>query len=167
MSTLKLIIYKIKKSLFLKYLYTYKLPYYTINLGYVNSMYETYLWSMEKLSVILNNEIYNDRIDNIKNPSYHKILGSYQTELDKTKEKIQELNKKYSHEIRLCSYFYKHGYITDKNKKKAEIALAKYKDNVFKYEKDFKNYDYKLENKKYKILTRKKEMEGDFNESLD
>lgn len=167
MNTLRLFIYKIKKSLFLKYLYTYKLPYYTINLDYVNSMYETYLWSMEKLSETLNNEIFNDRIDNTKSPLYHKILGSYQTDLDKTKILIQELEKKYSHEIRLCSYFYKHGYITGEYKKKAEIALAKHKDNKFKYEKDFKNYDYKLENKKYKILTRKLEMEGDFNESLE
>lgn len=49
---------------------------------------------------------------------------------------------------------------------KTEIIMALIlKENY--YEKDFKNYDYKLENKKYKILTRKLEMEGDFNESLE
>ena len=49
----------------------------------------------------------------------------------------------------------------------AKIYLARYKDNLFKYETDYKHFDYKIAYKKAKIEERLEEMKEDFNENLE
>lgn len=115
----------------------------------------------------LKNEIILGNIDKIKDHIYIKQLNDFQDRIDKIKYELQYLDVRYKHEIRLYSYFYKHGYLSAKEKPIAENYLAKYKDNVFKYEKDFKYFDYQIDNKKFIIEERMKEMEEDFNENLE
>ena len=106
-------------------------------------------------------------IDTIKDPIYKKHLNYYQEKIDKVKYEVEDLERRYKHEIRLYSYFYKHGYLSAKEKQDAEIYLAVYQDHRFKYETDFKNFDYRTAHKKHIIKQRLEEMEGDFNESLE
>lgn len=134
---------------------------------YVNSMYKIYLSDLGDYVRLLKNEIIIGNINNIKDPIHKEQLNYCQDRVDKIKYKIQNLDVRYRHEIRLYSYFYKHGYLSAKEKHIAENYLAKYKDNVFKYEKDFKCFDYKIDNKKFIIEERMKEMEEDFNENLE
>lgn len=160
-------LYKIKKRLLLRYLCNFKLPYMKIHLDYVNSMYRIYLRELGDLVRPLKSEIMLGNIDKIKDPKYKKCLNQYQEKVDKVKYEVEDLDRRYKHEIRLYSYFYKHGYLPAKEKQTAEIYLACYKDHRFKYETDFKNFDYKIVYKKFKIVQRLEEMEEDFNENLE
>ena len=138
-----------------------------IHLEYVNSMYRIYLRELSNFVMPLKSEISLGNIDKIKDPKYKKILNQYQEKVDKAKYDLEELDRRYKHEIRLYSYFYKHGYLSAKEKQTAETYLARYKDNRFKYETDFKDFDYKTAHKKHIIKQRLEEMEGDFNENLE
>lgn len=160
-------LYKIKKRLLLRYLCNFKLPYMKIHLDYVNSMYKIHLRRLDELVRPLKTEIMLGNIDKIKDPTYKKLLNRYQVRIDIVKCEVEDLNRRYKHEIRMYSYFYKHGYLTAKEKKIAETYLACYKDNLFKYETDFKHFDYNIANKKYKIEQRMEKMEEDFNENLE
>lgn len=106
-------------------------------------------------------------IDKIKDPKYKKCLNQYQEKVDNVKYEVEDLDRRYKHEIRLYSYFYKHGYLPAKEKQTAEMYLAVYKDHRFKYETDFKDFDYKIAYKKSKIEQRLAEMKEDFNENLE
>ena len=160
-------LYKIKKRLLLRYLCNFKLPYMKIHLDYVNSMYKIHLRRLDELVRPLKAEIMLGNIDKIKDPSYKKFLNTFQEKIDKVKYDVEDLDRCYKHEIRLYSYFYKHGYLPAKEKQTAEIYLACYKDHLFKYETDFKHFDYKIVYKKFKIVQRLDEMEEDFNENLE
>jgi len=160
-------LYKLKKRLLLQYLCNFKLPYMKIHLDYVNSMYNIHLQNLVGLIIPLKAEIMVGNIDKIKEPTYKKFLNHYQEMIDKEKSVVENLDRSYKHEIRLYSYFYKHGYLSAKEKQIAETYLARYKDNLFKYETDFKHFDYKIAYKKSKIEQRLAEMEEDFNENLE
>lgn len=164
---LRLILYKLKKRLLLRYLCNFKLPYIKIHLDYVNSMYKIHLRKLDELVGLLKTEIILGNIDKIKDTGYKKFLNQYQQMIEKEKSNVEDLDRSYKHEIRLYSYFYKHGYLSAKEKQIAETYLARYKDNLFKYETDFKHFDYKIAYKKSKIEQRLAEMEEDFNENLE
>ncbi len=138
-----------------------------IHLDYVNSMYRIYLQKLSDLVRPLKAEIMIGNIDKIKEPTYKEILNRWQEKIDKVKSDVENLDRCYKHEIRLYSYFYKHRYLSAKEKQIAETYLARYKDNLFKYETDFKHFDYKIAYKKAKIEHRLDEMEEDFNENLE
>ena len=160
-------LYKLKKRLLLRYLCDFKLPFMKIHLEYVNSMYRIYLRELSNFVMPLKSEISLGNIDKIKDPKYKNCLNQYQEKVDKAKSDLEDLDRRYKHEIRLYSYFCKHGYLTAKEKQIAETYLARYKDNRFKYETDFKDFNYKIAYKKSIIEQRLKEMEGDFNENLE
>jgi predicted transcriptional regulator len=115
----------------------------------------------------LKSEISLGNIDKIKDPKYKKFLNQFQEKVDKIKDEVEDLDRRYKHEIRLYSYFYNHGYLSANEKQTAETYLAVYQDHRFKYETDFKYFDYKIAHKKHKIKQRLEEMEEDFNESLE
>ena len=160
-------LYKLKKRLLLRYLCKFKLPYLKHYLDYVNSMYRIHLNKLSELVRVLNGEIIIGNIDKIKDSTYIKFLNRYQEMIDKEKSEVEDLDRNYKHKIRLYSYFYKHGYLSAKEKEIAETYLAKYKDNLFKYETDFKDFDYKIAHKKFIIKQRLKRMNEDFNENLE
>ena len=160
-------LYKLKKRLLLRYLCNFKLPYIKIHLDYVNSMYRIYLQNLDELIIPLKTEIMLDHIDKIKDPRYKNLLNRWQEKVDKVKYDVEDLDRSYKHEIRLYSYFYKHGYLSAEEEQTAKIYLARYKDNLFKYETDFKHFDYKIAYKKAKIVQRLDEMKKDFNENLE
>ena len=160
-------LYKLKKRLLLRYLCNFKLPYIKIHLDYVNKMYRIHLQNLDELIIPLKAEIMVGNIDKIKDPTYKEILNKYQEKIDKVKSDIENLVRSYKHEIRLYSYFYKHGYLSAEEKQIAKIYLARYKDNLFKYETDYKHFDYKIAYKKAKIEERLEEMKEDFNENLE
>ena len=160
-------LYKLKKQLLLRYLCHFKLPYIKIHLDYVNKMYRIHLQNLDELIIPLKAEIMVGNIDKIKDPTYIKILNRYQEMIDKEKSEVENLVRSYKHEIRLYSYFYKHGYLSAEEEQTAKIYLARYKDNLFKYETDFKHFDYRIAYKKSKIEQRLDEMKKDFNENLE
>ena len=160
-------LYKLKKRLLLQYLCKFKLPYMKIHLEYVNSMYRIHLQKMNDLVRVLKTEIILGKIDRIKDSTYKKFLNRYQELVDKEKYDLEELDRSYKHEIRLYSYFYKHGYLSAKEKKIAETYLAFYRDQLFKYETDFKDFNYIIVHKKFIIEQRLEKMKEDFNESLE
>ena len=160
-------LYKLKKRLLLKYLCKIKLPYMKIHLEYVNSMYRIHLQKMNDLVRVLKTEIILGKIDKIKDSTYIKFVNRYQELVDKEKSDLENLDRSYKHEIHLYSYFYKHGYLSAEEKRIAETHLAHYKDNLFKYETDFKDFDYKIAHKKFIIEQRLKEMKEDFNENME
>ena len=160
-------LYKLKKRLLLRYLCNFKLPYIKIHLDYVNKMYRIHLQNLDELIIPLKAEIMVGNIDKIKDPTYKKFINHYQEMIDKEKSDVEDLVRSYKHEIRLYSYFYKHGYLSAEEEQIAKIYLARYKDNLFKYETDFKHFDYKIAYKKSKIEQRLDEMKEDFNENLE
>ena len=160
-------LYKLKKRLLLRYLCHFKLPYIKIHLDYVNKMYRIRLQNIDELIIPLKAEIMVGNIDKIKDPTYKKFINHYQEMIDKEKSDVEDLVRSYKHEIRLYSYFYKHGYLSAEEEQTAKIYLARYKDNLFKYETDFKHFDYRIAYKKSKIEQRLDEMKKDFNENLE
>ena len=130
-------------------------------------MYRIRLQNIDELIIPLKAEIMVGNIDKIKDPTYIKILNRYQEMIDKEKSEVENLVRSYKHEIRLYSYFYKHGYLSAEEEQTAKIYLARYKDNLFKYETDFKHFDYRIAYKKSKIEQRLDEMKKDFNENLE
>lgn len=160
-------LYKLKKRLLLRYLCHFKLPYIKIHLDYVNSMYRIHLRRLDELVRPLEAEIILGNIDKIKDLTYKKFLNTFQEKIDKVKYDVEDLDRCYKHEIRLYSYFYKHGYLSAEEEQTAKIYLARYKDNLFKYETDYKHFNYKIAYKKSKIEQRLDEMKKDFNENLE